>query len=133
MGGGFYNACGAGERQPPAVFFPEPHLFRLGGVTEGCNGDTDFLRGDRLRQWFTPGLSDYGAPIDSLRLIFRGLNCSGFTPFTPTLVGVPAAEYRSGLLRSNPARSVRSTFAGCRLPTTVMTRSSQRVLKTRGL
>ena len=38
---GFYNACGTGERQPPAFFFPEPHLFRPLGVTVGCKGDTD--------------------------------------------------------------------------------------------
>ena len=37
----FYNACGAGERQPPAVFFPKPHLFRPLGVKAGCKGDTD--------------------------------------------------------------------------------------------
>ena len=52
-------------------------------------------------------------PVDSLRLISGGLRCSAFTPFTP--FGVPAAEYRSGLFRSKPARSVRSTFAGSRL------------------
>ena len=52
-------------------------------------------------------------PGDSLRLISGGLSCSGFTPFAPW--GAPAAEYRSGLFRSNPARSARSAFAGPRL------------------
>ena len=46
---GFCIVCGAGERQPPAVFFPEPHLFRPLGVTVGCNGNTVLARG-RLRQ-----------------------------------------------------------------------------------
>ena len=49
VGGGFYNARGAGERQPPAVFFPEPQLFRPLSVTVGCSGDTVLARG-RLRQ-----------------------------------------------------------------------------------
>ena len=44
-----------------------------------------------------------------------GLVARTFTPFAPTWVGAPAAEYRSGLFRSNPARSARSAFAGLRL------------------
>ena len=63
---GFYNVSGVGARQPPAVFFPGPHLFRPMGVTVGCSGDTDFGAWLASAMSSTSALLNYSGPLGQL-------------------------------------------------------------------
>ena len=114
-------------RQPPAVFFPGPQLFRRLRVNRPCKGVKFFGRFWASTTVYSPLILITAPPIDSLRLISGGLRCSAFTPFTP--FGVTAAEYRSGLFRSKPARLVLSHLRWLPAPTLVWGSFSQRALK----
>ena len=100
---------GAGVKTAPALSFPQtPFFCGPSGVLCRCSGHTDLARGLLRLKWYKRFIQITAAPCCA-----RCLRCSGFASFAPW--GAPAAEYRSGLFRSNPARSVLCTFAGPRL------------------